>query len=119
MGIVDIKNRVLYFANRDIAERAFALYNTRTEKISLYLNDPNNGSDPAPNAFVLEVKQFSARTDLYAYFRKFGPIYSLKIHSDPANGCPKGSAYIQYFNKADAEQALAKMHCQEIDGKSM
>ncbi|CAG8598859.1 12989_t:CDS:2 [Ambispora gerdemannii] len=92
-----------------MSDRAFALYNNCTEKFSLHLNDPNNGPDKAPNAFVLEVKQFSTKTDLYAYFQTFGPIYSLKIHSDPANGRPRGRAYIQYFNKADAEQALDKM----------
>ncbi|CAG8579237.1 2334_t:CDS:2 [Ambispora leptoticha] len=110
---VDIKNRVLHFANRNIElglvldkiivdpEKAYALYN-KSDQWSLHLTDPNIEQDPQPTACVLEVKQFPPKIDLYEQFRKYGPIYSLKIPS-------KGRAYIQYFHKANAEEAVNKM----------
>ncbi|CAG8586006.1 9848_t:CDS:2 [Ambispora gerdemannii] len=98
---VGVRARTNSASRKILTERAFAFYNNSTEKFNLHLNDPNNGPNQAPNAFVLEIKQFSTKTDLYAHFQKFGPIYSLKIHP--------GRAYIQYFHKTDAEQALDKM----------
>lgn len=98
----------LRFANADIADRVYSLYNgfgfeNNGGKLQFHLDD---AYDPEPKGPILEVKNLPLTIDndgLYDLFRGFGPLSLCKLI---VNGKAfQGAAFVQYFSQDDSNEA--------------
>ncbi|KAI7876398.1 hypothetical protein K492DRAFT_210381 [Lichtheimia hyalospora FSU 10163] len=98
----------LRFANADIADRVYSLYNgfgfeNNGGKLQFHLDDTY---DPEPKGPILEVKNLPLDIDndgLYDLFRGFGPLSLCKLI---VNGKAfQGAAFVQYFSQDDSNEA--------------
>ncbi|CAJ0766821.1 24632_t:CDS:10, partial [Entrophospora sp. SA101] len=90
-------------------------YNTY---LSLHINDPTSGIydlQTQTNALILHVRQLSTTNtniSLFNIFRPYGPLFSVRMQVQDNKF--KGSAFVQYFRKEDADKAVAN-----LDNKAM
>ncbi|KAJ8659046.1 hypothetical protein O0I10_005084 [Lichtheimia ornata] len=98
----------LRFANADIADRVYSLYNgfgfeNNGGKLQFHLDD---AYDPEPKGPILEVSNLPLSIDndgLYDLFRGFGPLSLCKLI---VNGKSfQGAAFVQYFSQDDSNEA--------------
>ncbi|CAJ0843288.1 2922_t:CDS:2, partial [Entrophospora sp. SA101] len=109
---------VITFATIDHAEKAFAIYNhskldAYNTYLSLHINDPTSGIydlQTQTNALILHVRQLSTTNtniSLFNIFRPYGPLFSVRMQVQDNKF--KGSAFVQYFRKEDADKAVANL----------
>ncbi|KAL0464408.1 UNVERIFIED_CONTAM: hypothetical protein Slati_0328400 [Sesamum latifolium] len=77
-----------------------------------YPTGPPTEDADSRTIFVSNVHFAATKYSLSRHFNKFGEVLKVIILTDPANGQPKGSAYIEFMRKEAAEQALS------LDGTS-
>ncbi|CAJ0745296.1 18530_t:CDS:10, partial [Entrophospora sp. SA101] len=117
---------VITFATIDHAEKAFAIYNhskldAYNTYLSLHINDPTSGIydlQTQTNALILHVRQLSTTNtniSLFNIFRPYGPLFSVRMQVQDNKF--KGSAFVQYFRKEDADKAVANLNSK--DNKAM
>ncbi|AEO64875.1 uncharacterized protein THITE_2030109, partial [Thermothielavioides terrestris NRRL 8126] len=53
---------------------------------------------------------------LYEIFGQYGEIDDLDLPVNRQSGLNRGTAYILYFNEADAQSAITHMHEAQLDG---
>ncbi|CAJ0863381.1 834_t:CDS:10 [Entrophospora sp. SA101] len=93
-------------------------YNTY---LSLHINDPTSGIydlQTQTNALILHVRQLSTTNtniSLFNIFRPYGPLFSVRMQVQDNKF--KGSAFVQYFRKEDADKAVANLNSK--DNKAM
>ncbi|UJR15756.1 hypothetical protein I4U23_002691 [Adineta vaga] len=86
--------------------------------------DGDHRSTP-PNIDVmhsLKVDNLTYRTrveDLRRYFEKYGSIGDIYIPRDQFSRSSRGYAFIRYFKKRDAEEALDRMDGADVDGREI
>jgi len=51
---------------------------------------------------------------LYNFFIKYGPIYSVRIMRDSHNKKSRGFAFLSFYNKKDAENAIINSNYKSI-----
>ncbi|KAL1922945.1 uncharacterized protein VTP21DRAFT_9321 [Calcarisporiella thermophila] len=114
------------FSSVENAQRAYAIFNgTQIEPyptaVRLSIVDPTTGSaDPQPSTNPLFVKLLPAHTDafhLYELARPYGILAMCRLVMD--HGIFKGQAVLQYFDQAESDEAMADLHCKEVDGKTI
>ncbi|CAJ0869427.1 1466_t:CDS:2 [Entrophospora sp. SA101] len=122
---------VQYFRKEDADKavanlKAFAIYNhskldAYNTYLSLHINDPTSGIydlQTQTNALILHVRQLSTTNtniSLFNIFRPYGPLFSVRMQVQDNKF--KGSAFVQYFRKEDADKAVANLNSK--DNKAM
>lgn len=56
---------------------------------------------------------------IYKLFTKFGKVGKIEIIKDPKYNRSKGIAFLQMFNKNDAQEAINKLNGTEVNGRTL
>ncbi|VDO99362.1 unnamed protein product [Soboliphyme baturini] len=80
-------------------------------------------SNPRKAGFqFVKIDNVSSRTgpsELRKAFEKFGEIGDIHIPRDPWTGDSKGFAFIRYYSRRDAEDAMDQMDGRRVDGREI
>jgi polyadenylate-binding protein len=113
----DYVSGYIQFINREMADRAYTLFNgttfrNGTARLQLKINSPSTNREPEAHAAILHIKNLpnhiNNNKSLYELFRTFGPMILCKIMVEQQQGF-KGTALIQYFdsqNQKDVELSM-------------
>ncbi|CAO3582938.1 unnamed protein product [Absidia cylindrospora] len=120
----DLSTGWIQFANRELADRAYTLFDGIVFKnncrLQVYMT-PDGTKDQIPNAPIFQVNHLPlsmTNNGLYNLFRPFGPIRLCKIIVEK-DSTFNGTALLQYFNQKDAENSRMTMNNKYLDGKSI
>jgi RNA recognition motif-containing protein len=69
------------------------------------------------NIYVGNLPDAVAEQDLRKLFEKFGEILSINIIKDRATGTPRGFGFVEMYDKAQAESAIAGLNGTSLLGK--
>lgn len=69
--------------------------------------------------YVGNLSKEVTKEDLQAAFQAFGKVDEVSIVTDKYNNVPKGFAFVEMPEKAEAEAAIAGLHGKEFKGRSM
>lgn len=69
--------------------------------------------------FVANIESRITEAELLTIFSTCGEVSSVKIITDRATGIPKGFAFIDMPNEADAQQAINRVHEKEVNGRKL
>ncbi len=69
--------------------------------------------------YVGNLSKEVTKEDLQAAFQPFGKVDEVSIVTDKYNNVPKGFAFVEMPEKAEAEAAIAGLHGKEFKGRSM
>ncbi|GFQ04901.1 serine/arginine-rich splicing factor sr45 [Phtheirospermum japonicum] len=81
---------------------------------------PPRKASPIPESLVLHVDQLSRNVNenhLKEIFGNFGEVVNVRLAIDHVVNIPKGFAYVEFKNRADAEKAQLYMDGAQVDGK--
>ena len=71
------------------------------------------------NIFVGNLSYQTSQDELNAAFSQFGPVERVNIVTDRDSGQPRGFAFVEMTNRADAENAIAQLNGAEMNGRTM
>merc|ERR1719431_1736577 len=57
--------------------------------------------------------------DLREVFEKFGDVGDVFIPTDRESGRPRGFAFVRFYNKKDAEDAMDELNGRQFDGRDL
>ena len=69
--------------------------------------------------FVGNLAYDVTEADLCAYFAAVGPIYSIALPTDRNTGKPRGFAFVEFREWADAEEAIRRLNDQMFKGRPL
>jgi RNA recognition motif-containing protein len=73
----------------------------------------------AVRLFVGNLPYDATEADLRAHFAAVGPISYISLPTDRETGRPRGFAFIEYIEPADAEEAIRRLHNQAFQGRPL
>lgn len=71
------------------------------------------------NIFVGNIPDGTTEGDLERAFEKFGEVLSVSVIKERTTGTPKGYAFVEMFNKAEAEKAIAGLNGTQFQGQTI
>jgi cold-inducible RNA-binding protein len=71
------------------------------------------------NIFVGNLSYQATEDDLQAAFSQYGAVERVSIVTDRATGQPRGFAFVEMTNKAEAEAAISHLNGAELHGRAM
>ena len=71
------------------------------------------------NIYVGNLSYDVTQDELSGLFGEFGEVTSVKIIEDRDTGRPKGFAFVEMANQAEAEAAIASLNEKEIKGREI
>nr|GEW72156.1 serine-threonine/tyrosine-protein kinase catalytic domain-containing protein [Tanacetum cinerariifolium] len=81
---------------------------------------PPRKSSPIPESLVLHIDQLTRNVNenhLREIFGNFGEVVHVRLAMDPTVNLPRGSGYVEFKTRSDAEKARLHMDGAQIDGK--
>ena len=73
----------------------------------------------AVRLFVGNLPYDVTEADLRAHFAAVGPISYISLPTDRETGRPRGFAFVEFIEPADAEEAIRRLHNQELQGRPL
>jgi RNA recognition motif-containing protein len=73
----------------------------------------------ATRLFVGNLPYDVTEADLRAHFAAVGPLSYISLPTDRETGRPRGFAFIEFSERADAEEAIRRLHNQAFQGRSL
>ena len=73
----------------------------------------------AARLFVGNLPYDTTEADLRAHFAAVGPISYISLPTDRETGRPRGFAFIEFIERADAEEAIRRLHNQAFQGRPL
>jgi RNA recognition motif-containing protein len=73
----------------------------------------------AVRLFVGNLPYDATEADLRAHFAAVGPISYISLPTDRETGRPRGFAFIEFIERADAEEAIRRLHNQAFQGRQL
>jgi cold-inducible RNA-binding protein len=71
------------------------------------------------NIFVGNLSYQATEDELNAAFSQHGTVERVSIVTDRATGQPRGFAFVEMTNKAEADAAIAQLNGAELHGRAM
>jgi cold-inducible RNA-binding protein len=71
------------------------------------------------NIFVGNLSYQATEDELHAAFSQHGAVERVSIVTDRATGQPRGFAFVEMTNKAEAEAAISHLNGAELHGRAM
>jgi RNA recognition motif-containing protein len=71
------------------------------------------------NIFVGNLSYQTTQDDLHAAFAYYGGVERVNIVTDRDTGQPRGFAFVEMTNKAEADAAIAQLNGTELNGRAM
>jgi cold-inducible RNA-binding protein len=71
------------------------------------------------NIFVGNLSYQATEDELHSAFSQHGAVERVSIVTDRATGQPRGFAFVEMTNKAEAEAAIAHLNGAELHGRAM
>jgi RNA recognition motif-containing protein len=71
------------------------------------------------NIFVGNLSYQTTQEDLQAAFANYGAVERVNIVTDRDTGQPRGFAFVEMTNKAEAEAAIARLNGMEMNGRAL
>ncbi len=71
------------------------------------------------NIYVGNMSYSMSEDDLRALFEEFGPVDAVRVITDRDTGRPKGFAFVEMANDADANSAMEALNGKEIAGRTL
>ncbi|MBK9171251.1 MAG: RNA-binding protein [Bryobacterales bacterium] len=71
------------------------------------------------NIFVGNLSYRTTQEELESAFMEFGPVERVSIVNDRDTGQPRGFAFVEMTNAADAERAISALNGRELNGRAM
>jgi RNA recognition motif-containing protein len=69
--------------------------------------------------FVSNLAYDVTEADLCAHFAAVGPLYSIALPTDRNTGKPRGFAFVEFRERADAEEAIRRLNDQMFKGRPL
>jgi RNA recognition motif-containing protein len=69
--------------------------------------------------FVSNLAYDVTEADLWAHFTAVGPLYSIALPTDRNTGKPRGFAFVEFRERADAEEAIRHLNDQIFKGRPL
>ena len=92
--------------------------NEDSDSIKRYNGDSKDDSGPL-TLYIANLSEDTSELDIREEFEVFGAVKSVKLVADPETGSPKGYAFVEMANKAEAELALEDINGQQIKGQEV
>jgi RNA recognition motif-containing protein len=73
----------------------------------------------AVRLFVGNLAYDVTEADLHAHFAAVGPLYSIALPTDRNTGKPRGFAFVEFRERADAEEAIRRLNDQMFKGRPL
>jgi cold-inducible RNA-binding protein len=73
----------------------------------------------AMRLFVGNLSDRATETELREHFSAVGPLMFIHIPTDRESGRPRGIAFVEFSDAAQAEEAILRFHNQPFQGKSL
>lgn len=73
----------------------------------------------AVRLFVGNLAYDVTEAELCAYFAAVGPLYSIALPTDRNTGKPRGFAFVEFRERADAEEAIGRLNDQMFKGRPL
>jgi RNA recognition motif-containing protein len=73
----------------------------------------------AVRLFVGNLPYDVTEADLRAHFAAVGPLSYISLPTDRETGRPRGFAFVEFSERADAEEAIRRLHNQEFQGRPL
>jgi RNA recognition motif-containing protein len=73
----------------------------------------------AKKLYVGNLPFSTSEAELQSLFDGLGAIDSMTLVRDPQTGQPRGFAFVEMANDADAEQAIQQLHGQSFGGRNL
>jgi RNA recognition motif-containing protein len=73
----------------------------------------------AVRLFVGNLPYDVTEADLRAHFAAVGPLSYISLPTDRETGRPRGFAFVEFIERADAEEAIRRLHNQEFQGRPL
>lgn len=73
----------------------------------------------AVRLFVCNLPYDVTEADLRAHFAAVGPLAYLSLPTDRDTGKPRGFAFVEFANPADAQEAIRRLNNQEFQGRPL
>ena len=71
------------------------------------------------NIFVGNLSYQTTQEDLTAAFTQYGAVERVNIVTDRDTGQPRGFAFVEMTNRAEAEAAIGQLNGAELNGRAM
>ncbi len=71
------------------------------------------------NIFVGNLSYQTTQDELHAAFAYYGNVERVNIITDRDSGQPRGFAFVEMTNSAEAEQAISQLNGAELNGRAM
>jgi len=71
------------------------------------------------NIFVGNLSFQTTQEDLHATFSQYGNVERVSIVTDRDTGQPRGFAFVEMTNPADAQTAIAQLNGAELNGRAL
>jgi cold-inducible RNA-binding protein len=71
------------------------------------------------NIFVGNLSFDATEHDIRCVFEKYGTVERFRIMTDRLTGQPRGFAFVEMANDADAEKAIVALNGTELNGKAI
>ena len=71
------------------------------------------------NVFVGNLSYETTQEELHAAFANYGAVEKVNIITDRDTGQPRGFAFVEMPNKAEAEAAMARLNGTELHGRAL
>ena len=73
----------------------------------------------AGRLFIGNLSYDVTEAELYAHFATIGPLVSLSLATDRTTGKPRGFAFVEFRDQADAEEAIRRLNTQLFKGRPL
>jgi RNA recognition motif-containing protein len=71
------------------------------------------------NIYVGNLSRTATETTLRELFEQFGQVTSIKVIIDKFTGTPRGFAFVEMPVAAEAQQAIAQLNGQNVEGQTL
>lgn len=71
------------------------------------------------NIYVGNLADSTEENDLLRAFEKFGEVLSATVIKDRYTGTPKGFGFVEMYDRADAEKAIAGLNGTQLKGQAI
>jgi RNA recognition motif-containing protein len=71
------------------------------------------------NIFVGNLSYQASEDELHQAFAQYGAVERVSIVTDRATGQPRGFAFVEMTNRAEAEAAISHLNGAELHGRAM
>ncbi len=80
---------------------------------------PAQGDAISTKVFVGNLDFRTTQAELTTYFSAAGTVVDVFLPSDRMTGKPRGFAFVQFSTEAEAQEAIARFHQQELGGRRL